>query len=35
MAFKEMEVGCEKRKWRLLLPGASEPRLMELNPSGL
>src|SRR5690348_1689954 len=24
--------GC---KWRLLLPGASEPRLTELNPSGL
>src|SRR5580700_5612732 len=22
-------------KWRLLLPGASEPRLTELNPSGL
>src|SRR5262249_34326528 len=22
-------------KWRLLLPGASEPRLPELNPSGL
>jgi hypothetical protein len=22
-------------KWRLLLPGASEPRQMELNPSGL
>jgi hypothetical protein len=22
-------------KWRLLLPGASEPRLVELNPSGL
>jgi hypothetical protein len=24
-----------KVKWRLLLPGASEPRQMELNPSGL
>ena len=24
-----------KWKWRLLLPGASEPRLTELNPSGL
>jgi hypothetical protein len=24
-----------KIKWRLLLPGASEPRLTELNPSGL
>src|SRR3984893_18810464 len=24
-----------KDKWRLLLPGASEPRLTELNPSGL
>src|SRR6202035_3410085 len=24
-----------KMKWRLLLPGASEPRLTELNPSGL
>ena len=24
-----------KVKWRLLLPGASEPRLTELNPSGL
>src|ERR1700692_3424589 len=24
-----------KFKWRLLLPGASEPRLTELNPSGL
>src|SRR5690242_17363566 len=24
-----------KLKWRLLLPGASEPRLTELNPSGL
>src|SRR6478735_8804239 len=24
-----------ERKWRLLLPGASEPRLTELNPSGL
>src|SRR3954468_11090154 len=24
-----------ERKWRLLLPGASEPRLPELNPSGL
>jgi hypothetical protein len=22
-------------KWRLLLPGASEPRLAELNPPGL
>ena len=26
---------ASKRKWRLLLPGASEPRLTELNPSGL
>src|SRR5271166_6087745 len=25
----------EKMKWRLLLPGASEPRLTELNPLGL
>jgi hypothetical protein len=25
----------KKVKWRLLLPGASEPRLTELNPSGL
>jgi hypothetical protein len=24
-----------RRKWRLLLPGASEPRLTELNPLGL
>jgi len=24
-----------KRKWRLLLPGASEPRLRSANPSGL
>jgi len=24
-----------KEKWRLLLPGASGPRLAELNPSGL
>src|ERR1700685_1134030 len=24
-----------KMKWRLLLPGASEPRLAELNPPGL
>jgi len=24
-----------KMKWRLLLPGASEPRLAELNPLGL
>ena len=24
-----------KIKWRLLLPGASEPRLTELNPLGL
>ena len=33
------ECQCErrkkKRKWRLLLPGASEPRLTELNPPGL
>ncbi len=27
--------GAGKRKWRLLLPGASGPRLTELNPSGL
>jgi hypothetical protein len=26
---------ARERKWRLLLPGASEPRLTELNPSGL
>src|ERR1700742_3851169 len=25
----------QQGKWRLLLPGASEPRLTELNPSGL
>src|ERR1700742_375515 len=25
----------QKIKWRLLLPGASEPRLTELNPLGL
>ena len=25
----------EQMKWRLLLPGASEPRLTELNPLGL
>ena len=25
----------QKDKWRLLLPGASEPRLTELNPLGL
>ena len=24
-----------QNEWRLLLPGASEPRLTELNPSGL
>ena len=24
-----------EEKWRLLLPGASGPRLTELNPSGL
>jgi len=28
-------IGKIKIKWRLLLPGASEPRLTELNPSGL
>src|SRR5881394_1256485 len=30
-------ISAERRKikWRLLLPGASEPRLTELNPSGL
>jgi len=27
--------GARGGKWRLLLPGASEPRLPELNPSGL
>jgi hypothetical protein len=27
--------GTRGGKWRLLLPGASEPRLPELNPSGL
>src|SRR5580698_3683628 len=27
--------GKQKVKWRLLLPGASEPRLTELNPLGL
>ena len=26
---------CKAKKWRLLLPGASEPRLTGLNPSGL
>src|SRR6516164_8926403 len=25
----------ERSEWRLLLPGASEPRLAELNPPGL
>jgi hypothetical protein len=29
-AIEKLEI-----KWRLLLPGASEPRLTELNPSGL
>ncbi len=28
-------IAFRKEKWRLLLPGASEPRLTELNPSGL
>jgi hypothetical protein len=28
-------ISAEEMKWRLLLPGASEPRLTELNPSGL
>src|SRR5438270_5090798 len=27
--------GAGKQKWRLLLPGASEPRLVGANPSGL
>src|SRR6266403_301129 len=32
---KKASSGASKLKWRLLLPGASEPRLTELNPSGL
>ena len=30
-----VKTGEREERWRLLLPGASEPRLTELNPSGL
>src|SRR5438045_2154966 len=33
--FTLAEYAPGKLKWRLLLPGASEPRLAELNPLGL
>ena len=33
--FGENARSRSKIKWRLLLPGASEPRLAELNPLGL
>src|SRR5882757_9842409 len=33
--FRQRVQSPGKLKWRLLLPGASEPRLTELNPSGL
>src|SRR5450631_285824 len=33
--FRQKAQVAGKSKWRLLLPGASEPRLTELNPSGL
>src|SRR5258708_24626039 len=32
---KTRKKSSRKMEWRLLLPGASEPRLAELNPPGL
>ena len=35
VTLSRMELADPMRKWRLLLPGASEPRLKGANPSGL
>src|SRR5215510_6062048 len=34
-ALSQSDIRQLNEKWRLLLPGASGPRLTELNPSGL
>src|SRR3954462_14453361 len=34
-SIEQKRSGRGRKKWRLLLPGASEPRLTELNPLGL